>query len=611
MKIRSVAQYCWRRVGGGLVLTLAAMLVGPLEMAAQGARFEVTFPAARSAQPLDGRLILVVAREGEREPRFQFGAGPSGQPGFGIDVEAWAPGTPAVIDGEVFGFPLRSLDDLPAGEYWVQALVNRYETFHRSDGHVVSLPPDRGEGQQWNRKPGNLYSTPRKVRIDPSAGQVIRLSLDNEIPAITPPDDTKYVRHIRMKSELLSEFWGRPMYLGAHVLLPEGFDEHPEARYPIAIFHGHFPGDFGGWRTEPPDPDVPCEYSERFQLDCYNRIQQEHAYRFYQEWTGSEYPLRMIIVEIQHPTPYYDDSYAVNSENNGPYGDALTHELIPYIEEQFQGLGEGWARFLYGGSTGGWEALAVQVLYPEEYNGAFGACPDPIDFRAYTLVNLYEDQNAYFLDGDWYATPRPGHRDWLGHVSQTLEEDNLAEVVLGSRGRSGGQWDIWQAVYSPVAADGYPQPIWDKTTGEIDPEVAEFWKQNYDLSHILRRDWEHGLGEKLEGKLHIYVGDMDNYYLNNAVYLVEDFLESTTDPYYGGEVDYGDRAEHCWNGDQTRPNGLSRLRYNQNVCAENPPAAAGDGSGGGGHHELAVLRGGERDWAVGSPKARRDGCAEC
>jgi len=306
---------------------------------------------------------------------------------------------------------------------------------------------------------------------------------------------------------------------------------------------------------------VACEYSERFQLDCYNRIQQDHAYQFYKDWTGPGFP-RVLVIEIQHPTPYYDDSYAVNSENNGPYGDAIMRELIPEIERRFRGIGQGWARFTYGGSTGGWEAMAVQVFYPDEFNGAWVACPDPIDFRAYTVVNIYEDTNAYYAAGPWKRTPRPGFRNWLGHVRSTLEQMNHRELVLGTKSRSGDQWDIWEAVYSPAGPDGYPKPIWDKRSGAIDRSVAQYWKEHYDLSFILRRDWR-TLGPRLRGKLHIYVGDMDNYYLNNAVYLVEDFLKSTANPPYEGEVDYGDRAEHCWNGDHSRANAYSRLRYHQ------------------------------------------------
>ncbi len=521
----------------------------------------MAFSPELSAEALDGRMLLLISTDDDREPRFQISDGPTTQQAFGIDVDGLDPGEEAVFDATVFGYPVKSLADIPPGEYWVQGLLHIYETFHRSDGHVVKLPMDRGEGQHWNRAPGNLYSTPKKIMIAPSQDEVIRITLDQKIPPIPDPPETKYIKHVKIQSKLLTEFWGRPMHLGAHVLLPEGFDEHPEARYPLCVFHGHFPYDFGGFRETPPDPDLEPDYSARFDVHGYNRIQQQAAYDFYRKWTGPDFP-RLLIIEIQHANPYYDDSYAVNSANLGPYGDAITYELIPFIEEKFRGIGEGWARFLYGGSTGGWEALAVQVFYPDEYNACFAACPDPIDFRAYTIVNIYEDKNAYYEEGFWKRVPRPGRRNYLGEISTTLEQINHRELVLGTHSRSGDQWDIWQAVYSPVGEDGYPKPIWDKLTGEIDPEVAAYWRENYDLSHILERDWA-TLGPRLVAKLNIYCGDMDNYYLNNAVYLTEAFLESTTDPYYSGEVDYGDRAEHCWNGDQERPNHLSRLRYNE------------------------------------------------
>lgn len=523
--------------------------------------FNLSFSSEQVAEPLDGRMLLLISTNDRAEPRFQLSDGPNTQMVFGINVDGLNPDEGAVFDDSVFGYPLKSIADIPAGEYYVQGLLHIYETFHRSDGHVVKLPMDRGEGQHWNRAPGNLYSMPQKVYIDPYEKKDIPILLDQKIPPIPDPPETKYIKHVKIQSKLLSDFWGRPMHLGAHVLIPEGFDEHPNARYPLVVFHGHFPYTFGGFRETPPDPDLEPDYSARFRLEGYNRIQQEYAYKFYKEWIGPDFP-RMLIIEVQHANPYYDDSYAVNSANLGPYGDAITYELIPFIEEKFRGIGEGWARFLYGGSTGGWEALAVQVFYPDEYNGCFAACPDPIDFRAFTVVNIYEDKNAYYLESNLKQTPRPGKRDWLGHISCTLEETNHRELALGTNSRSGDQWDIWQAVYSPVGEDGYPKPIWDKLTGEIDPEVAAYWRENYDLSYIVKRDWK-TLGPKLKGKLHIYCGDMDNYYLNNAVYLIEEFLESTTDPYYAGVVDYGDRAEHCWNGDHTRPNALSRLRYNQ------------------------------------------------
>ena len=524
-------------------------------------RVAISFPQTSAKEPLDGRLLLLISTDQAREPRFQINEDPTTQQVFGIDVDGLQPAQEAIVDATAFGYPVMSIAEIPAGEYWVQGLLHRYEAFRRSDGHTVKLPMDRGEGQQWNRAPGNLYSSPQLIKISPQADETIRISLDKVIPPIEPPRDTKYIKHVKIQSKLLSDFWGRPMHLGAHVLLPEGFDSHPNVHYPLVVFHGHFPADFGGFREQPPDPNLKPEYSERFRLEGYNRIVQEQAHQFYKEWIGPNFP-RFIIIEIQHANPYYDDSYAVNSANLGPYGDAITYELIPHIEKQFRGIGKGWARFLYGGSTGGWEALAAQVFYPDEYNGCWAACPDPIDFRAYTVVNIYEHENAYRVDATWKRTPRPGKRNYLGELAATIEEMNHLELALGTNSRSGSQWDIWQAVYSPVGPDGYPKPIWDKLTGKIDRSVAEYWREHYDLGHILKRDWAK-IGRKLQGKIHIYVGEADNYFLNDAVYLVEDFLKSTKNPHYGGEVDYEPRAEHCWNGDHTRPNAISRLRYHQ------------------------------------------------
>ena len=548
----------------GVVVVLVVTLFPKLPFKANAMtqaklKFNVSFPETASKEPLDGRLLLLISTNNEKEPRFQISEDLSTQQVFGIDVDGWKAKQIKVVDANAFGYPRRTLTEIPAGEYWVQGLLHRYETFHREDGHTIKLPMDRGEGQQWNSAPGNLYSKPVKIRIDPGAS--IDISLDQVIPPIEPPKDTKYVKHIRIQSERLTKFWGRPMFLGAHVLLPEGFDSHPDVHYPLVIFHGHFPSDFDGFRETAPDPNLKPEYSERFHLEGYNRIVEEQAYQFYKDWTGPDFP-RFLIVEIQHANPYYDDSYAVNSANLGPYGDAITYELIPEIEKRFRGIGKGWARFLYGGSTGGWEALAVQMFYPDEYNGCWASCPDPIDFRAYTVVNIYEHDNAYYADSKWKQVPRPGKRNYLGELAATIQDNNQMELALGTNSRSGGQWDIWQAVYSPVGEDGYPKPIWDKLTGKIDHSVAEYWREHYDLGYILKRDWAK-LGPKLQGKIHIYVGEADNYFLNDAVYLVEDFLKSTKDPNYEGEVDYEPRAEHCWCGDHTRPNAISRLRYHQ------------------------------------------------
>lgn len=546
-----------------IALALACLFFPGALLSAQS--FTVTFPAGRSAQPLDGRLLLVLSTDPKDEPRMQIDDSPRSQIVFGLTVDAWQPGQPALVDATASGYPIQSLKDVPPGEYTVQAVLNKYETFHRSDGKTVKLHMDQGEGQHWNISPGNLYSKPQKIRIDAKAGGApIPVALTEVIPPIEAKPDTKYIRHIHIQSQALTKFWGRPMEMSAIVLVPEGFDDHPNAHFPLMIFHDHFVDGFDDFRTTPPDPDLKPDFSERFHIKGYNHIQQQEAYKFYQQWISPNFP-RVLIVKIQHANPFYDDSYAVNSANVGPYGDAIENELIPAIEKQFRGIGQGWARFVYGGSTGGWEALAVQVFYPDHYNGAFAACPDPIDFHAYTNINLYDQdsefgKNAFFVEGAHKRVAQSAMRDYEGHTLITTKEINEYELALGDNGRSGEQFDIWQAVYGPVGENGYPQAIFDKTTGVIDHKVAEYWRQHYDLEAILQRDWSK-LGPELAGKIHIYVGSDDTYFLNDAVYRMEDFLKSTTNPPYGGEVTYGPRAEHCWNGDPTLPNYLSRLHY--------------------------------------------------
>ncbi|MGA3127271.1 MAG: hypothetical protein ABSD13_11190 [Candidatus Korobacteraceae bacterium] len=553
------SRFLLRYLAAPLLLLCAIAVAQPQPEHGASVRFSISYSASMSQQPLDGRLYLLLSTDPGDEPRMQIDDTPKSQLIFGVDVDGLRPGEPVVVDEHADGYPIRSLRELPPGDYFVQAVLHRYETFHRADGKTVKLPMDRGEGQQWSIAPGNLYSKPRKITVGRGSAPV-EIVMDQVIPPLPEIKDTKYVRHLRIQSQLLTNFWGRPMYLSALVLLPEGFDAHPEAHYPLMIFHDHFASDFNDFRTEPPDPKLKPDYSERFHIPGYNRIQQEESYKNYQQWISPGFP-RFLLVKIQHANPYYDDSYAVNSANLGPYGDAIETELIPEIEKQFRAIGQGWARFTYGGSTGGWEALAVQIFYPDHYNGAFGACPDPVDFRSYSLIDLYNDDNAFYIQGAHKRVAQPAMRDYLGHTTLTLEENNAYELALGSKGRSGEQFDIWQAVYSPVGQDGYPKPIFDKRTGVIDHEVAAYWRDHYDLRAILEKNWS-TLGPKLRGKLHLYCGSADTYFLNDAVYKMEDFLKTTVNPPYEGEVKYGDRAEHCWNGDPSRPNYISRMHYN-------------------------------------------------
>ena len=199
---------------------------------------------------------------------------------------------------------------------------------------------------------------------------------------------------------------------------------------------------------------------------------------------------RVIILLIQHPTPFYDDSYAVNSQNNGPYGDALWQELVPRVEREFRGIPEAWARMTYGGSTGGWESLAWQIFYPDRLNGTWTFCPDPVDFRYFQLVDIYKDDNAFYPNSEWKRTPmRPWSRGLDDQTQMSQFDASRYEAVLGTRGRSGEQMDIFMATFGPVGPDGYPKLLYDKWTGVIDRSVADYWRDHYDLRHIVERDW--------------------------------------------------------------------------------------------------------------------------
>jgi len=517
---------------------------------AGGALARISFGSDLSSTPLDGR-VYVVFSVNQKDPRMDVGEREveSAQV-FGADIDGLAPGQSATIPLDAVGYPARSLADIPPGDYWVQGVLNKYTTFHRFDGHTVKLPMDEGEGQHWNSKPGNFFSTPVRVHIDARSFTTIDIHLDKVIPPIAPPQDTEWVKHVRIQSQVLTKFWGHPMYLGAIVVLPEGWAAHPDARYPLLVNHGHFQADYH-FETQPPNANGNPAQQEA----------QQTRYQFYQDWTTGKLP-RMILLIVQHANPYYDDSYAVDSANVGPYGEAINRELIPYIEKRFHGIGQGWARAVFGGSTGGWETLATQIFYPDDYNGAWGACPDPVDFHAYQLVNIYDDTNAYWTIGPFGRIAQGEMRFPNGIVQATTEGSNRWENALGSHGRSGEQWGIWQAVFSPVGDDGYPKPIWDPITGVINKDVAEYWRQHYDLTAIMMRDWN-TLGPKLVGKLHVPVGTGDTYYLNDAVRLMQAAMEKTQNPHYVADFDFGIDQPHCYTGppgDTTRHGGLTFTR---------------------------------------------------
>ena len=496
-----------------IALTASIGVAAPCHAQTPETRFEIVVPSSTHAEPITGRVYVMIARTDAREPRLQIGR--TGQPFFGRDIEQLAAGQVAVVDGTDLGWPVRYLAELPAGEYYVQGFVNVYSEFRRADGHVLWMHDDQWEGQRFNRSPGNLYSDVQQVRIDPGEGFSIRLVADNVIPPIEVPPNTEWVERFKFQSPMLTEFWGRPIYLGATVLLPR--DYHTSTiEYPVLYRQGHF------------SLGEPLRGQVR------------------QEWMEDDFP-RMLVVTFQHPVPYFDDSYAVNSVNVGPYGDALLEELIPEIERRYRAIKQPWARLLDGGSTGGWEALALQIFHPDFFGGTWSYCPDPVTFTNVEGVNIYEDENAFYKNRGWFKVPTINSREVNGEVRVTSEQRNRFELVSGTKGRSGQQLDIWAAVHGPIGEDGYFKPLYDKRTGVIDPEVAEYWRDNFDLLEHLKRNWS-WIGPKLAGKLHIYTGDMDNYYLNFPVMEMQAWMETTENPHYPGFFMYGRTEGHCYSG---------------------------------------------------------------
>jgi hypothetical protein len=520
-------------------------------------QFEISFSSDVHPNPITGRVLLIMSPSGGIESRLQTGFDlAKGIPIFGKNVGQLNPGYKVIIDKEVFGFPYQSLNQMPPGEYYVQSFINVYTEFKRADGFTLWLHNDQWEGQRWNVSPGNLFSDVKKIVIGDGKNQRIQLICKNVIPPVEVPTDTKWVKRIKFRSKMLSEFWGQPIYLGATILLPKGYDEHPDTYYPVNYHQGHF-------SLRPP-------HGFREPISSSAKPNGQTGSKFYQLWISDDFP-RMISVTFQHPCPYYDDSYAVNSPNVGPYGDAIMQELIPYIEQNFRIIKKPYARFLSGGSTGGWEALALQIFHPKFFGGAWASCPDPVDFRYYELINIYEDDNAYYRIYDQIKAERPEARDTDGQVRYTVRDTYYYEWTLGDKHRSGRQWAIWEAVFSPVGEDGYPKSLWNWYSGEIDHSVAEEWKK-YDLRYYLQENWPQ-IGPDLVGKLHIYTGDMDTYYLNNAVVLLEDFLKGTSDPYYEGSVSYGDRKPHCWG-----PRGLNLFSLFKDHIIKNSPKNANNDS---------------------------------
>jgi hypothetical protein len=326
------------------------------------------------------------------------------------------------------------------------------------------------------------------------------------------------LKEVELKSKVISDWWGRDMRIKAAVLLPSGFEKEPGRKYPVRY---NIAG-YGGRYTR----------ANRF-------VQWDKSFL---DWWQSEDAPQILNVFLDGEGPF-GDCYQLDSENSGPYGTALIEELIPYIESQFRGMGTPESRFLDGCSTGGWVSLALQLFYPDFFGGCFSYSPDPVDFENFQLINIYRDENA-FVNEHGYI--RPVVRELSGEPVVSLRDFIRFENVLGWNETyitSGGQFSAFTALYSPRGEDGLPDPLFQPETGEIDRKVAEHWRR-YDLKHYVETNWEM-LGPKIKGKIWIWMGDMDEFYLNPALRAFDEMLQKMENPKPDAIIQFSAMKGHC------------------------------------------------------------------
>jgi hypothetical protein len=493
-----------RIVGVILMLGLGLCAAAPGETSL---RFEVTMAPGLLEGPQDGRVLVVLGRKAKPEPRFSIvsEAGLEATPLLGRDAAAFAPGRRVVLDRTAALFPITDLSRLTAGDYAVQAVFD-----YNRDLRIPNAPL-------------NLVSEPVEVTLEPAAGSTVKLELTRKLPPDELPRDTEQVRFVKLRSARLSRFHGRDMYLRAGVILPAGFARDRTRRYPLRV-------SIGGYGTR-------CTVV---------RPMMDPRSGFSRLWNAEGTP-RMVLLHLDGAGPF-GDPYQVNSANNGPYGDAVTQELIPFIEKTYRCVGKPHARFLEGISTGGWVSLALQIFYPDFFNGAWSHAPDPVDFRAFELVNLYRDGNVYV---NRHGFERPAARDLDGNVQYTMRHELQREIVLGRGNQwslSGKDWGAWNAAFGARGEDGLPVPAWDGRTGKIDRRAIEHW-QKYDLRLYLEKNAA-TLAPKLRGKLRIWVGDADDYFLNNAVELLDAYFKKVKS--FDARVTFKRRGRHDKSGQSER-----------------------------------------------------------
>ena len=433
----------------------------------QASSFALVLDPSAHKSPFTGRVYLVFSTSHTGEPRRQMGGWFGKTQVIAADVKDIAPGTPISFGDNDLGWPA-SPKDIPAGEYTVQAVARV---------NLDSPSPGKGEG--------DLYSKPLRVHFDRNVPTLLatRLTLSETVSA-RPFRETDRVKLFEIKSPSLSAFLGRDRSIRAGVVLPKDWSADNARHYPTLIWIPGFGGDHNGAATM-------ARMMGQVGDDC--------------------------LIIVPDPSCFRGHSVFADSANNGPWGKALTTELIPAIESKYHGATDSDHRFVSGMSSGGWSSLWLQISYPDFFGGVWSHCPDPVDFRDFQRINLYEPALNMYKDQEGNRRPIARSGD-----TPTLFVDAFVaqESIMGP----GGQIHAFEAVFSPRLPDGSPRPIFNRATGAIDAATAKAWEP-YDIRLKLEREWP-TLAPKLKGKLHIYAGEKDTFYLDGAAIRLKDALKS-------------------------------------------------------------------------------------
>jgi hypothetical protein len=426
--------------------------------------FRLTFDRSVSAQPFTGRVYVMLFKQDVNELR----PGPDWfhpDPFFAKDVKNWQPGQALILDGKALGFPA-AVDKVPKATYSIQAVMDF----------------NRGE-RSFSTAEGNGHSRSLRRELDGATSGTVELRI-NQVYKSKPFVETERVKLVDIESKLLTAFHGRSTHLRAGVVLPRSFATDQQRRYPVVYEIPGFSGTHFG------------------------------AYAAAERDATNVAGVEMIYVVLD-PSCRLGHHVFADSANNGPCGRALVEELIPHLEAKYRGIGAGPARFVTGHSSGGWSSLWLQIAYPDHFNGVWSTSPDPVDFRDFQGIDLTKPDANMFLDARGNKRPlaRRGGKPVLFY--RTFSD---MEEVMGH----GGQLASFEAVFSPRGSDGRPRKLWDRTTGTIDPQTAKSW-ENYDIRIVLENNWK-TLAPKLAGKLHIWTGGEDTFYLDGAVKRLKESL---------------------------------------------------------------------------------------